>query len=150
MCNYVNCLWLFIQLFTLVFAHAFICHIRGWQWWPESGRLSPQALWTDNRHRENPPLQSCAASWPTHNTIWREIALKRPGWSCTPAHNKEHTHVQACAHTLDLIHTNTVQCMITFLFAALSHTHWAAVLSYKCSFRFMFQIFSANATETTL
>lgn len=61
-CNYVNCLWLFIQLFTLVFAHAFICHIRGWQWCPESGRLSPQALWTDNGLRKkSPSLQSCAA-----------------------------------------------------------------------------------------
>lgn len=67
-CNYVNCPELFIQLFTLVFAHAFICHIRGWQWCSESGRLSPQALWTDNGQGENPPLQSCAPSWPVHST----------------------------------------------------------------------------------
>lgn len=104
-CNYVNRLWLFIQLFTLVFAHAFICHIRGRQWCPGSGRLSPQAVWTDNGQGENPPLQSCAASWPAHS------AQHHMEWDCfeevcTPAHNKVHTHTHV--HTHSWPHTHNV------------------------------------------
>lgn len=109
--NYVNGLWLFIQLFTLVFAHAFICHIRGWRWCPESGRLSPQAVWTDNGRR--PPhtpiaythsLQSYAASWPPQSKQWHmerdcfEEVHKKP--YCTRAS----TH----AHLWPLVQTNAL------------------------------------------
>lgn len=119
-CNYVNCLWLFIQLFTPVFAHAFICHIRGWRWCPESGRLSPQALWTDNRLRENPPLQSCAAELtPSQRRSYGGKLLWRG--RCGPARRytrSMHVHpwpiVQIfCTQTFFVI-THTELCFIFF------------------------------------
>lgn len=127
-CNYVNCLWLFIQLFTLVFAHAFICYIRGWQWCPENGRLSPQALWTDNRQGENPPLQSCAASWPAHGTQ-RHMESDCFEEACTAllTDTRQGAHARSCArvHTLDLTHT----CALQFHFSCLllKVAHWDAV-----------------------
>lgn len=66
-CNYVNCLCLFIQLFILVFAHAFICHIRG------CTRSLLDRQWARG---DNPPLHCRAPSWPVHGT------------HNTPAHDK--------------------------------------------------------------
>lgn len=142
-CNYVNCLWLVIQLFTLVFAHAFICHIRGWQRCPESGGLSLQALWTDNRQGENPPLQSCAASWPAHSTQHHmesdcfEEACVAPH---TAAQQGAHARSYAQVHTLDLTHARTQQ--LCFLVSCCKSRAGDPAICRKCSF--MLQIFSGN------
>lgn len=117
-CNYVNCLWLFIQLFTLVFAHAFICHISGWQWCPESDRLSLQALWTDNGRRE--------ASWtpapPAQLTVpYGERALWRG--LCGPPHQcaarSARTCLSTCTHHWPHKHTYVTWALFCFL----GHTH---------------------------
>lgn len=150
-CNYVNCLWLFIQLFALAFAHAFICHIRGRRWCSESGRRSPQALWTDNGHWENPPLQSCAPSWPVHSThhhmerdCFEEACMALHTSTQQGAKFTVHTHAQAHIHTPPWPHTQTLHERLLE-----SHTHWAASLSDKHSFGFMFQTYSGNADGMT-
>lgn len=142
-CNYVNCLWLFIQLFTLVFAHAFICYIRGWQWCPENGRLSPQALWTDNRQGENPPLQSCAASWPAYGTQ-RHMESDCFEEACTALltiHDKERTRVPAHEYT-PLTSRTRVRYSSTFLVSCWKSHTGMLLLCYECSL--MFRIFSGN------
>lgn len=142
-CNYVNCLWLFIQLFTLVFAHAFICYIRGWQWCPENGRLSPQALWTDNRQGENPPLQSCAASWPAHGTQ-RHMESDCFEEACTAllTDTRWGAHAHSCARvrTLDLTHT----CALQFHFLVSCWKSHTGMLLLCCECSLMFRIFSGN------
>lgn len=133
-CNYVNCLWLFIQLFTPVFAHAFICHIRSWRWCPESGRLSPQALWTDNRLRENPPLQSCAAELtPSQHLSYGGKLLWRG--RCGPAHRytTRSTHV----HSWPIVQ---IFCTLTFSLSCTTSSvsyifikyEWYGTLNHKC------------------
>lgn len=121
-CNYVNPLWLFIQLFTLVFTRAFICLIRDWRWCPESSRLSPQALWTDNgqRHTLYTHFRFVLQIDPLRapNGIWKETCLKRlarPSTQCTILHTCHNRRSPLTSYS-DILHMNAlVLLMLSFV-----------------------------------
>lgn len=146
-CNYVNCLCLFIQLFILLFAHAFICHIRGWQWCSERCTLALQAPWTDNGHREKIPLSGAelqADLCTVHITIWRGVAKAshtstqqeaRNTRACTFSWNSHSVLglvaqiISGCVHKMRLYIINVIKKPL--LIIKKSFTFWQAKFDYS-------------------